>query len=119
LLLDEPLSFWGGVDETTGEIIDRRHPQAGETVTGTILVLPAGRGSSSSSSVLTETLRRGTGPAGIVLARPDHILAIGALIAGELYGRSCPVVVAAPDVFSSVSKARRAEISDARVTPTG
>lgn len=27
LLLDEPLSFWGGLDPTAGTIIDRQHPQ--------------------------------------------------------------------------------------------
>ena len=26
----EPLSFWGGYDQHTGEIIDRRHPLSGE-----------------------------------------------------------------------------------------
>ena len=27
----EPLSFWGGYDHKTGEIIDRRHPLAEST----------------------------------------------------------------------------------------
>ena len=29
LVSDEPLSFWGGYDYHTGEIIDRRHPLSG------------------------------------------------------------------------------------------
>ena len=29
LKLDDPLSFWGGVDPQTGEITDLRHPQGG------------------------------------------------------------------------------------------
>jgi predicted aconitase with swiveling domain len=62
-------------------------------VTGTILVMPGGRGSSSSSSVLAEALRRGTGPAGIVLAAPDPILTVGAIVAELLYGLRCPIVV--------------------------
>jgi len=33
--------------------------------------MPSGRGSSSSSSVLAETIRSGTGPVAIVLAEPD------------------------------------------------
>jgi PAS domain S-box-containing protein len=45
-----------------GRIIDRSHPDLGARVTGTILVMPGGRGSSSSSSVLAEAIRRGTGP---------------------------------------------------------
>ena len=94
LVLDEALSFWGGLDPRTGLIIDRRHPQAGSTVTGTVLVMPAGRGSSSSSTILAEAIRAGTAPAAIVLARPDPIIALGALVGAELYGTEVPVVVA-------------------------
>ena len=61
LVLDEPLSFWGGVDPATGAVIDVHHPQAGSIVAGRVLVLPAGRGSSSSSYVLAEAVRVGHG----------------------------------------------------------
>lgn len=94
--LSQSLSFWGGVDGATGRVVDRSHPEAGVLVAGRILVMPCGRGSSSSASVLAEALRRGTGPLGIVLERPDSILAVGALIARELYGIACPIVVAPP-----------------------
>jgi uncharacterized protein len=94
LVLDDPLSFWGGVDPVTGEVTDVRHPQRGANVAGRILVMPSGRGSSSSSSVLAECVRSGTVPAAIVLAQPDPILALGAIVARELYGRTVPIVVA-------------------------
>lgn len=94
LVLSEPLSFWGGLDPATGRITDRHHPQEGLTVGGRILVMPSGRGSSSSSTVLAEAIRAGTGPAGIILREPDRIIALGALVAAELYGRRVPVVVA-------------------------
>ena len=94
LVLDEPLSFWGGVDPATGAVIDVHHPQAGSIVAGRVLVLPAGRGSSSSSYVLAESVRSGTAPAAIVLGEPDAIIALGALVATELYGSNLPVVVA-------------------------
>lgn len=103
LVLDEPLSMWGGLDPATGVIIDRRHPQAGETVTGRILVMPSGRGSSSAASVLAEAIRLGTAPAAIVLAEPDGILLVGALVAEEMYGLTCPIVVADPDTYSSLA----------------
>ena len=48
LVLSQPLSFWGGIDVSTGRIIDRTHPDVGKSVTGAILVMPGGRGSSSS-----------------------------------------------------------------------
>jgi len=93
LVLDEPLSFWGGLDAASGRIIDRRHPQAGEDVAGRVLVMPAGRGSSSSSSVLAEAIRLGTGPAAILLSRADEIIVLGALVVDLLYGATCPVVL--------------------------
>jgi predicted aconitase with swiveling domain len=97
LVLCAPLSFWGGVAVETGEIIDHSHPDRGQCVTDSVLVMPGGRGSSSSSSVLAEALRRGTGPAAIILARADAILTVGAIVAQSLYGRVCPIVVAEID----------------------
>jgi predicted aconitase with swiveling domain len=102
LVLGEPLSFWGGLDPVTGEIVEANHPQRGEIVTGRILVMPSGRGSSSSATVLAESIRLGTGPAGIVLAEPDEIIVIGALVAAELYGTTMPVTVASRDVFAGI-----------------
>ena len=93
LVLDEPLSFWGGLDPETAEIIDRRHPQSGMRVAGSVLAMPSGRGSSSGSSVLAEAVRRGTAPVAILLREADEIVALGAIVAAELYGIACPVVV--------------------------
>lgn len=92
LHLEEPLSLWGGLDPVTGLIMDRNHPQVGESMSGRIVVMPHGRGSSSSSSILAEALRLGSGPAGFVLAEPDAILVIGALVANRLYSTCCPIV---------------------------
>ena len=95
LVLDEPLSFWGGIDPANGDIIDARHPQYGAYVAGRILVMPSGRGSSSSSSVLAEAIRAGTAPAAIILGEADPILALGAIVARELFGTTIPVIVTA------------------------
>jgi predicted aconitase with swiveling domain len=96
LVLTAPLSFWGGLDPTTGLITDVHHPQRGESVTGKILKMPHGRGSSSSPSVLAETLRLGNGPLAIVLEEPDPVVWLGAHIAEQLYGIECPVSVEPP-----------------------
>lgn len=93
LVLDEPLSLWGGLDPETGRIIERRHAQHGALVTGRALVMPGVRGSSSSASVLAEAVRAGTAPAAVVLGEPDLILAIGAAVAEELYGIQIPILV--------------------------
>jgi hypothetical protein len=106
LVLREPLSLWGGLDLGTGRIIDHAHPDAGACVTGTILIMPAGRGSSSSSAVLAEAIRCGTGPAGIVLATSDPILTVGALVAASLYGLRCPIVVCPIEDFATGSRFR-------------
>jgi hypothetical protein len=102
LVLDEPLSLWGGLDPETGAVLERRHPQHGATVTGKILVMPGARGSSSSASVLAEAVRAGTAPAGIVLGEPDLILAIGAAVAEELYGVQLPILVVSPEELGRI-----------------
>ncbi|MBR8313213.1 DUF126 domain-containing protein [Burkholderia dolosa] len=92
IVLDQPLSFWGGYDSAAGRIVDRGHPQAGASLAGRILVMPHAKGSSSSSSVLAEAVRNGTGPAGIVMKERDLIISIGAIVAAELYAIAVPVV---------------------------
>jgi predicted aconitase with swiveling domain len=102
-VLTAPLSFWGGLDPATGRIIDQRHPQRGELITGRVLVLPGGRGSSSSSSVLAEAIRAGAAPAAIIMAEPDLIIALGALVAAELYGQQVPIVVLSADRYATIA----------------
>jgi hypothetical protein len=92
--LEEPLSFWGGLDPATGAIIDRLHPQRGACVAGRILMMPTGRGSSSGSATLAEALRLGNGPAAILMLERDAIVIVGAMVAAELYGLACPIALA-------------------------
>lgn len=106
IVLSQPLSFWGGIDAESGRIIDHSHPNLGDTISGRILVMPSGRGSSSSSAVLAEALRRGTGPAGIVLGVPDPILTVGAIVAQSLYGVRCPIVVCPVDGIATGDRLR-------------
>jgi len=89
LRLTAPLSFWGGVDPKTGDIIQVRHPECGANIAGTLLCLPATIGSSSSSAVLLELIRLGKAPAALIMGAPDAILLIGCLIAREM-GWSAP-----------------------------
>jgi predicted aconitase with swiveling domain len=96
VVLDEGLSLWGGYEPTTGCIVDRNHPQFGESLVAKIVYMPHGRGSSSSSSVLAEAMRVGTAPAGFVLGEPDSILVIGSLVSRFLYGVECPIYVGDP-----------------------
>ncbi|CAN7174685.1 aconitase X swivel domain-containing protein [Rhizobium sp. LjRoot254] len=95
--LATPLSFWGGVEAETGRIIDQSQTHRGALLKAKVLVMPSGRGSSSASSVLAETIRNGTGPIAIVMQRPDPIITAGAMVAHSLYGIVCPVVVCTID----------------------
>jgi predicted aconitase with swiveling domain len=112
LVLDTPLSLWGGLDPETGDIIDQRHPQWGQNVTGRVLVMPVGKGSSSASSILLEAVRLDKAPAAIVLAEPDGILALGAAVARELYGRAPAVVVADPVTYQGIRDGAMVEVAD-------
>ena len=93
LVSREPLSFWGGYDHRTGEIIDRRHPLAGQNAAGRVLVLPYARGSSTTTAVLLEALRAGTAPAAILTTGAETFFALAAIVADEMYRRSFPVVI--------------------------
>lgn len=92
LVSDAPLSFWGGYDAATGEIIDRRHPLSGCIASGRILALPSARGSSTGSQVLLEAIRAGTAPAALITAESDFFFALACVIADELYGKSLPLI---------------------------
>ncbi|MFP3558705.1 DUF126 domain-containing protein [Paraburkholderia sp. SIMBA_049] len=102
ILLEKPLSFWGGYDSNAGKIIDRTHPNVGESLAGKVMVMAHAKGSSSSSSVLAEAIRNGTGPAGIILMERDLIISIGAIVAAELYNLAVPVVCLSPSNFNEV-----------------
>ena len=102
LVLDEGLSLWGGMDPSTGKLIDAHHPQHGASLSGRIVVMRSGRGSSSSASVLAEAVRARTAPAAILLGEPDLILGIGSAVAEELYGTVVPVLVLGADRLADI-----------------
>jgi predicted aconitase with swiveling domain len=98
----EPLSLWGGYDAATGEIIDRRHPLAGLNAAGKILVIPAARGSSTTTAVLLEAVRNGSAPAAIVTRGVDRFFSLAAIVAGELYGKTLPVLAVGEEEFADL-----------------
>lgn len=110
LKLDEPVSFWGGIGPE-GDIIDVHHPQHGAIVTGRILVMRTGKGSSSGAYVLAELLREGLAPAGLILTEPDGIVATGALVAAELYDARMPIVVVSPADYDRIEDGVDASIA--------
>lgn len=115
LCLDEPLSLWGGLDPKTGTIIDRRHPQCGEDVRGKLVAMTCGRGSSSASSILLESVRRGTAPAAFLLAEVDGILALGATVARDLYGRAPAIAVVPSELWPTLETGAPARLEGDRL----
>lgn len=117
VVLTEPLSLWGGLDPATGEVMDPHHPQRGLSLAARVVIMPAARGSSSSSSVLAEAARAGVAPAAILLGEPDLILAIGSAVAAELYDVQIPVLVLLPDELAEIRDGQRVDIGrDGAVT---
>ena len=102
LYADVGLSFWGGVDPFSGEVIDRHHPLSGECLAGRVLAIPSGRGSCTGSSVLMELISNGHAPAALVLAEADEILTLGVLVAQTLFQRSLPVLCIGKEAFGQL-----------------
>jgi predicted aconitase with swiveling domain len=92
LVTSQPLCFWGGLDPKTGIITERDHELKGQSVTRTVFVFPTGKGSSTTSAILLESVRCGTAPAAIVNLKTEPILVIGAIIAEKLYDSVIPIV---------------------------
>ncbi len=110
LALGAPISFWGGVDPGTGDIIDARHPQRGENIAGTVLALPGTIGSSSASAVLLELVHAGRAPAAILMDAPDAILLLGLVVAREM-GWPAPPALRLPAAQQQVLAGRRVLLS--------
>jgi predicted aconitase with swiveling domain len=102
LVSTEPLSFWGGYDHQTGEIIDRRHPLSGQIARGRILAIPNTVGSSTTTAVLLEAVRAGTAPAAFLTTSVDSFLALASIVAAEMYNRPIPIVALSLEQFKKL-----------------
>ncbi len=102
LVSSEPLSFWGGYDQFTGEIIDRRHPLSGVIAAGKVLALPFSRGSSAATAVLLESIRAETAPAAILTSGTDPYFSLAAIVADEMYGKTIPILALSAETFAQI-----------------
>ncbi len=116
LYATQPLSFWGGYDAASGRITDTHHPLAGATAAGTALVLPATRGSSTTTAVLLEAIRRETAPAALITRGVDAFLALACVVGQEMYGRSPALVCVNEDDFRRLADWSRLEVADRALT---
>jgi len=102
LVSHEPLSFWGGYDWKSGEIIDRRHPLSGSIAKGKILAIPFTRGSSTTTAVLLESIRAGTAPNAIITTATDFFFALASVVADELYANPLPLIAVSKSDFAKL-----------------
>jgi len=102
LVTHDALSFWGGYDFHTGEIIDKHHPLAGVRASGRILAVPFSKGSSTTTAVLLEAVRAGTAPAAILTTGTDAFFALASIVADVMYGKSFPVIALDPADFATL-----------------
>ena len=112
---DVGLSFWGGVDPLTGIVIDHTHPLHKQSVADKVLAIPNGRGSCTGSQVLLELILNKKAPRAIILSQPDMILALGIIVAQEIFGASIPMVSVGSTAFNSIKDCSHVVVDGATV----
>jgi len=80
LVTSQPISFYGGVDPSTGIVIEKGHELQGQSIKHKILVFPQGKGSTVGSYTLYRMKKNGTAPAGMINKECETIVAVGAII---------------------------------------
>jgi uncharacterized protein len=82
IMTKDSLSFLGGVNPDTGEIIDSKHELFGKNIKNKILVIPSGKGSTVGSYVLYQMAKNLTAPSAVIALEAEPIIATGAIMAG-------------------------------------
>jgi predicted aconitase with swiveling domain len=80
LATSQPISFYGGVDPDTSEIIEKGHELEGQKVRTKILVFPNGKGSTVGSYTLYRMKKNDMAPAAIINNECETVVAVGAII---------------------------------------
>ena len=80
LVCPESIQGWAGVNDRTGQIIERGHSQEGVCIDGRILVLPCSKGSNGWSSHFHSAAVEGFCPAGWLFTRIDSRAGVAAAV---------------------------------------
>lgn len=119
LATPEGLSFWGGVDPATARVIDAHHPLHGESVAGTVLMMPTSRGSCTGSGVLLDLALNHRAPAALIFCETEDVLTLGALVAARLFDCGLPVVRLSRPLFDRVARAASVSITETALVADG
>jgi predicted aconitase with swiveling domain len=82
ILTKDPISFLGGVNPEKGVVIDSKHELYNKNISGKVLFIPSGKGSTVGSYVLFQMAKNKTAPLAIVALEAEPIIATGAIMAG-------------------------------------
>lgn len=80
IVSNELLSFLGGVNPNTGEVIDSNHELKGKFIKDKILFIPGGKGSTVGSYVIFQMKKNNVAPLAIICLNAEPIIATGAII---------------------------------------
>lgn len=76
------ISFYGGIDPETGQVVEKGHALEGQLIGGKVLVFPTGKGSTVGSYTLYRLKKAGNAPAAILNTESETIIAVGCIISG-------------------------------------
>ena len=74
------ISGWGGIDHTTGTIVETRHEKRGQSFAGKVLVFPGAKGSSGWSAQFHVARLMGTAPAAWLFNQMTTKVALGTVV---------------------------------------
>lgn len=80
LVSNKTISFLGGVNPETGEVIDPNHDLKGQSIKDKILFIPGGKGSTVGSYVIYQMKKNNTAPKAIICLKAEPIIATGAIM---------------------------------------
>lgn len=80
LVASQPISFLGGLDPSTGQVVEHGHELEGTSIKDKVLIFPHGKGSTVGSYVMYQLKKNGVAPCAIINLRCEAIIAIGAII---------------------------------------
>ncbi len=82
LVSRQPISFYGGVNPSTGIVIEKNHELEGKCVKDKILVFPSGKGSTVGAYTIYQMRKKRTAPLAMINVETEGIIAAGCILAG-------------------------------------
>lgn len=85
LVSSQPITFTGGVDVETGEVIEEGHELEGKNVKNKVLIFPRGKGTSYNPFAIYAMKKKGAAPIAIINSEISDIILTGCIIADIPY----------------------------------